>query len=86
MSEDELKQLPSLQGYINIEELKSTLLRALGTGSFSALGLTLLAVLLENAQKIYVGPSAAIVIAICSSAAALLRARSVGMKYLQAGE
>jgi hypothetical protein len=86
MSNDELKQLPSMQGYVNLEELQSTLLHALGTGSFSALGFTILAVLLENAQKIYVGPSAAIVIAICSSAAALIRARSVGMKYLQSGE
>ena len=86
MSEDELKNLPSLQGYINVEELKSTLLKAFGTGSVSALILTVLTVLLENASKIYAGPSAAIVISLASAAAALLKAYQVGMKYLQEGE
>jgi hypothetical protein len=86
MSEDELKNLPSLQGYINVEELKSTLLKAFGAGSASALILTVLTVLLENASKIYAGPSAAIVISLASAAAALLKAYRVGMKYLQEGE
>jgi hypothetical protein len=86
MSEDELKDLPSLQGYINIEELKLTLLRAFGTGSFSALILTMLTVLLENFGKIYVGPAAAIVISVASALAALLKAHQVGMKYLQEGQ
>jgi len=86
MSEDELKNLPSLQGYINVEELKSTLLKAFGAGSASALILTVLTVLLENVSKIYAGPSAAIVISLASAAAALLKAYRVGMKYLQEGE
>jgi hypothetical protein len=86
MSEDELKDLPSLQGYINIEELKLTLLRAFGTGSVSALLLTMLTVLLENLSKIYVGPAAAIVISVASALAALLKAHQVGMKYLREGQ
>lgn len=86
MSGDELKSLPSVQGYINVEELKSTLLKAFGTGSISALILTLLTVVLENLSKIYVGPAAAVVISVASALAALLKARQVGMKYLQEGE
>lgn len=86
MSGDELKSLPSVQGYINVEELKSTLLKAFGTGSISALILTLLTVTLENLSKIYVGPAAAVVISVASALAALLKARQVGMKYLQEGE
>jgi hypothetical protein len=86
MSEDELNSLPSLQGYINFEELKSTLLKAFGTGSASALLLTVLTVLLENFSKIYVGPAAAIVISVASALAALIKAHQVGMKYLQEGE
>jgi hypothetical protein len=86
MSEDELNNLPSLHGYINVEELKSTLLKAFGTGSVSALILTLLTVILENLSKIYVGPAAAVVISVASALAALLKAHQVGMKYLQEGE
>ncbi len=85
MSDDKLKQLPSVQGYLNLAELKSALLNALGAGSLSALVLTVVAVLLENASKIYVGPSAAIVISVCSAAAAMLRAHQVGLKYLKEG-
>jgi hypothetical protein len=86
MSEDELKNLPSLQGYINIEELKSTLLKAFGTGSVSALILTILTVILENLGRIYVGPAATIVISVASALAALIKAHQVGMKYLQEGK
>jgi len=86
MSGDKLKSLPSVQGYINVEELKSTLLKAFGTGSISALILTLLTVILENLSKIYVGPAAAVVISVASALAALLKAHQVGMKYLQEGE
>lgn len=86
MSGDELKSLPSVQGYINVDELKSTLLKAFGTGSISALILTLLTVVLENLSKIYVGPAAAVVISVASALAALLKAHQVGMKYLQEGE
>jgi hypothetical protein len=85
MGNDKLRAMPSLEGYINVEELKLTLLKAFGTGSMSALLLTVLAFLLENISKIYVGPASAIIISIASAIAAMLKARQVGMKYLQEG-
>jgi len=86
MSEDDLKGLPSVHGYLNIQELSNTLLKALGVGSFSAFALTLLTVILDNANAIYVGPKAALVISIASMVAAMLKARQVGSRYLHEGE
>lgn len=86
MSDDELKGLPSVQGYLNVQELMNTLLKAFGVGSFSAFALTVLTVILDNANAIYVGPKAALVISIASMVAAMLKARQVGSKYLHEGE
>ncbi len=86
MSDDDLKGLPSVYGYLNIQELSKTLLNALQVGSFSAFALTLLTVILDNANAIYVGPKAALVISIASMLATVLRARQVGSRYLHEGE
>lgn len=86
MSTDQLKRLPSLQGYLNLSELKTITLKALGAGSITALLLSVLTILLENAGTIYVGPGAAIVVSLASTLAALLRARQAGIKFMQEGE
>lgn len=86
MSNEELKRLPSLQGYLNLAELKAVVLKALGAGSITALMLSVITILLENAGTIYVGPGAAIVVSLASTLAALLRARQAGIKFMREGE
>lgn len=86
MSNDELKALPPRQGYLNFDELKSTLLHGLGAGSLTAFGLSLSVLILDNMSKIYIGPSAAIVISAASAIAAILRSFQAGVKYLHEGD
>lgn len=86
MGDNEMKQLPSLLGYLNIEELQKVLLQSIGAGSFSAIFMAILIAILENMDKVYIGPSGAMVIALCSALAAVLRGRAVGRKMLRLGE
>lgn len=86
MGEEELKGLPSIQGYLNLQELSNLLMQSVGAGSFSALLMTVLVYVLEHMDKVYIGPSGALVISMCSALAAVLRGRSVGRKMLRLGE
>lgn len=86
MGDSELKQLPSLLGYLNIEELQKVLLQSIGAGSLSAFVLAIFVAILENMDKVYIGPSGALVISLCSALAAVLRGRAVGRKMLRLGE
>lgn len=86
MGDSEMKQLPSLLGYLNIEELQKVLLQSIGAGSLSAFVLAIFVAILENMDKVYIGPSGALVISLCSALAAVLRGRAVGRKMLRLGE
>lgn len=86
MSDEELKSMPSLKGYLNLSELKQALLTAIGQTSVFGL-LAMLAVTLgESADRWYTGPNAATVVFVLTSIAAYFRSRSLARKYLSEGE
>ena len=85
MGDNEMKQLPSIQGYFNWDELRRIVLATLGATTFTEIGLRLLQDLLANAEHIYVGPNSSVVLPILSILAGLLTARRLGRKYAMTG-
>lgn len=85
MNDDQLNNLPSIQGYFNWVELRRIVLATVGATTFTEIGLRLLQDLLSNADKIYIGPSGSVVLPILSILAGLLTARRMGKKYAQTG-
>lgn len=89
MNEDDVKHfagLPPLQGYVNIGELKKTILAAFGWSSFGS-AMVMLAVLIgESAHVWYVGPYAPIVIMALSQIAGFMRAQYLSQKFIREGE
>ena len=79
------KNLPSIQGYFNWDELRRIVLATIGATTFTEIGLRLLQELLTNADRIYIGPSDSVVVPILSILAGLLTARRFGKKYAQHG-
>lgn len=89
MSDDEIKRfasLPSVSGYINLEELKKTILAAFGWSSFGSAAVILAVLIGETVHVWYVGPYAPIVIMAASQIAGMLRARYLGTKFLVQGQ
>ena len=86
MSDDKLKELPSIQGYINFDELKQALLRGFGQASLMGLASYLVILLGESAHLWYTGPASAVVISLLTMVAAYLRSKEIGVKLLKEGE
>lgn len=86
MGDEELNDLPSLQGYFNWVELRRIVLATLGATTFTEIALRLLQDLMTHAGTIYVGPKQGVIVPILSILAGLLTARSIGKKYAQAGQ
>lgn len=80
------KKLPALQGYLNLDELKKTILAAFGWSSFGSAAVIAVVLIGESAHRWYVGPYAPIFIMAASHIAGLLRAKYLSEKYLKAGE
>jgi hypothetical protein len=78
--------MPSYLNYINAAEAKKIILNTVGVGSLTQLGLTLLLALLNHAGQIYTGPSQALVVLICTTAAASLTGYVSTKTYLKTGE
>ena len=77
--------MPSIQSYLNYKEALKILLRTVGAGSAMQLLLMILAAILNNADKIYVGPGQALVVMICTTlASAIVGVRST-VRYLDQG-
>ncbi len=86
MSDEELENLPSIQGYVNFDELKQALLRGFGQASLMGLASYLVILLGESAHLWYTGPASAVVITLLTMVAAYLRSRKIGVKFLKEGE
>lgn len=86
MSEDQLKELPPIQGYVNLQELRAIALKTLGASSFLNILLLVIVGMFSEAHKWYIGPGAAIVIPVMTMIASMIQAQIVGMRYLKYGE
>jgi hypothetical protein len=86
MSEEELKNLPSIQGYVNLDELKQALLRGFGQASLMGFASYVVIIVGESAHLWYTGPAAATVVSILTMIAAYLRSSKIGIKLLKEGE
>lgn len=86
MSNDELKSMPPVQGYINWQEMIDALLKGFGQPTLVALVVFIITSLAESADKWYTGPQAQTVIAILTMIAAFLRTRNLAKKSLMTGE
>ena len=77
--------MPSIQSYLNYKEALKILLRTVGAGSATQLVLMIIAAILSNADKIYIGPGQALVVMICTTlASAIVGVRST-VYYLDQG-
>lgn len=86
MSEDQLKELPPIQGYVNLQELQAIALRTLGASSFLNIFLLVVVGMFSEAHKWYIGPGAAVVIPVMTMIASMIQARIVSLKYLKDGD
>lgn len=86
MSEDELRGLPALQGYINWEEAKRILLNGVGQTSLLGLFAVVVTSLGESAHIWYTGPNAPIVIFVATSLAAYFRSKMMAKRFIAEGE
>lgn len=86
MGEDQLKELPPIQGYVNLQELRAIALKTLGASSFLNIFLLVVVGMFSEAHKWYIGPGAAIVIPVLTMIASMIQARIVSLKYLKDGE
>ena len=85
MSEDDLREVPTIQGYLNFSELQSAILRGLGTQSFVALAIALGLALLDSINLIYTGPQAALIVWLASSIAGYLRSMKTAKSLFASG-
>lgn len=85
MSNDKLKELPSIQGYINWQEMATVLLQGFGQPSILGLIVFALSLLAESASRWYTGPQAAAVIAVFTTLAAFLRTKTIAEKLIKEG-
>jgi len=86
MSEDELKRLPSLQGYVNLSELKRIALATIASsGLFNVLLMVVVSVL-QQSDKWLTGTKVAIFVPALTMLAAWLQTRYLGSYYLKQGE
>lgn len=86
MGEEELNNLPSVQGYINWDELTRVLLNGVGQTTLWGFATMVVVALGESAHMWYTGPAGPTVIFVLTSIAAYMRSKALAKKFIQEGD
>ncbi len=86
MSEDELKRLPSLQGYVNLSELKRIALATIASSGLINVVLMVLVSVLQQSDKWLTGTRVAVFVPALTMLAAWIQTRYLSSYYLKKGD
>ena len=86
MSDEELKRLPSLQGYVNLSELKRIALATIASSGLLNVVLMVLVSVLQQSDKWLTGTRVAVFVPALTMLAAWIQTRYLSSYYLKKGD